>query len=72
MTTPSTQEITQLLAAAQFVFFMVEFYPYTTDPSSWYAGVTLIAASVIVALAVYGFRTSLAGRPLLRGRLLED
>jgi serine/threonine-protein kinase len=60
------------IAVAQFVFFMVQFYPWTTDPSDWYAGVTLFAASVIAALAVYGFRTSLAGRPLLRGRLLED
>ncbi|MET0625877.1 MAG: serine/threonine-protein kinase [Pyrinomonadaceae bacterium] len=60
------------IAVAQFVFFMVEFYPWTTDPSAWYAGVTLFAASVIVALAVYGFRVSLAGRPLLRERLLED
>jgi serine/threonine-protein kinase len=60
------------IAVAQFVFFMVQFYPWTTDPSAWYAGVTLFAASVVVALAVYGFRVSLAGRPLLRGRLLED
>ncbi|HEX8282718.1 MAG TPA: protein kinase [Pyrinomonadaceae bacterium] len=60
------------LTVAQFVFFMIEFYPYTADPSAWYAGITLFAASVVVALAVYGFRTSLAGRPLLRGRLLED
>jgi serine/threonine-protein kinase len=60
------------IAVAQFVFFMVEFYPWTTDPSAWYAGVTLFAASVITALAVYGFRVSLAGRSLLRGGLLED
>jgi serine/threonine-protein kinase len=60
------------IAVAQFVFFMVEFYPYTTDPSDWYAGVTLFAASVIMALAVYGFRVSLGGRSLFRGGLLED
>jgi hypothetical protein len=60
------------IAVAQFVFFMVEFYPWTTDPSAWYAGVTLFAASVIIALAVYGFRVSLAGKSLLRGGLLED
>ena len=60
------------LAVAQFVFFMVEFYPYTTDPSAWYAGVTLFAAGLVTALALYGFRLSLAGRPLLRGGLLED
>jgi serine/threonine-protein kinase len=60
------------IAVAQFIFFMVQFYPYTTDPSAWYAGVTLFAAGVIAALAVYGFRVSLAGRSLLRGGLLED
>lgn len=60
------------LAVAQFVFFMVEFYPYTTDPSDWYAGVTLFAAGVITALAVYGFRVSLAGGSLFRRGLLED
>jgi serine/threonine-protein kinase len=60
------------LAVAQFVFFMIEFYPYTTDPSSWYFGVTLFATGVIVALAVYGFRVSLGGHALIRGGLLED
>jgi serine/threonine-protein kinase len=60
------------LAVAQFVYFMVLFYPYTTDLSDWYAGVTLFAASVVVALAVYGFRASLGGTPLFRGGLLED
>ena len=60
------------ITVAQFVFFMVEFYPYTTDPSDWYAGVTLFAAGVITALAVYGFRVSLAGRSLFRRGLLED
>ena len=60
------------LATAQFVFFMIEFYPYTTDPSAWYAGSTLFATGVITALAVYGFRVSLGGRALFRGGLLED
>jgi hypothetical protein len=60
------------LVVAQFVFFMCEFYPYTTDPSAWYFGVTVFAASVIVALAAYGFRVSLGGRALFRGGLLED
>jgi serine/threonine-protein kinase len=60
------------IAVAQFVFFMVEFYPYTTDPSDWYAGVTLFAAGVITALVLYGFRVSLGGRSLFRGGLLED
>jgi serine/threonine-protein kinase len=60
------------ITAAQFVYFMIDFYPYTTDPRAAYAGVTLFAASVVVALAAYGFRVSLAGGSLFRGSLLED
>jgi serine/threonine-protein kinase len=60
------------VTVAQFVFFMVEFYPYTTDPSAWYAGVTVFAASAVAALAVYGFRVSLGGRPVFRAGLLEE
>ncbi|HVF43370.1 MAG TPA: serine/threonine-protein kinase [Pyrinomonadaceae bacterium] len=63
-----------LLAAvsAVFVLHLNIFYPVTSDFTAWYAGDFLPALVVTVALAVYGFRTSLAGRPLLRGRLLED
>jgi serine/threonine-protein kinase len=37
----------------------------TTLQGSWYAGYGYAALAVIIALAIYGFRTSLAGRPLL-------
>ena len=40
--------------------------PITPRPASWYAGATLFSLAVIVALAVYGFWTSRAGRPLFR------
>ncbi|MDQ5839253.1 MAG: protein kinase, partial [Acidobacteriota bacterium] len=60
------------LTVAQFVFFMCLFYPYTSDFTVWYAGATVFALSVTTALAVYGFRTSLAGRPLLRDGALGD
>ncbi|HYY96312.1 MAG TPA: hypothetical protein VE713_17540, partial [Pyrinomonadaceae bacterium] len=60
------------LTVAQFVFFMCLFYPYTSDFTVWYAGVTVFALSITTALAVYGFRTSLAGRPLLRDGMLGD
>ena len=63
-----------LLAAcsAVFVLHLNIFYPVTSRLTAWYAGDFLPALLVVVALAVYGFRTSLAGRPLLRGRLLDD
>ena len=55
-----------LLATTSFLFFQglcVE-YPLTADFSVWYAGGALFALGVAVALAIYGFRTSLAGRSL--------
>lgn len=60
------------MVSAIFLLHLNIFYPITSDFSAWYAGDFLPALLVTVALAVYGFRTSLAGRPLLRARLLED
>jgi serine/threonine-protein kinase len=40
-------------------------YPLTTDVSSWSATPTFWVAAVVVALAVYGFRTALGTRPPL-------
>jgi len=39
----------------------------TADPSAWYAGSFLVPPIVMTALAVYGFRTALAGQPILKG-----
>jgi serine/threonine-protein kinase len=47
-------------------------FPLTFDTTAWYAGNTLIALAFIAALAVYGFRTSLAGRPALGGALAAE
>jgi predicted Ser/Thr protein kinase len=60
------------MVSAIFLLHLNIFYPVTSDFTAWYAGDFVPALAVVVALAVYGFRTSLAGRPLLRGRLLED
>jgi serine/threonine-protein kinase len=46
--------------------------PITPDVSLWYAGLSLAALSFPVALAVYGFITSLGRRPLIPERLLGD
>jgi len=46
--------------------------PLTTDLSAWYATPTLLCALIIVGIAAFGFRTSLAGRPLLRDQLAES
>jgi len=40
--------------------------PWTTSVSVWYARTAWLAIAAILALAIYGFRTTLAGRPLWR------
>jgi hypothetical protein len=63
-----------LLAAisALFLVHLWVFYPITTELTAWYAMDFTIALAICVALAVYGFYTSLAGQPLFGGKLLED
>jgi Protein kinase domain len=60
------------MAAAQFGYFMSNFYLYTSDLSAWYAGSAVTALAVCAGLALYGFHTSLAGQPLLRGKFLDE
>ena len=48
------------------------FYPLTSELSAWYAGDFVLFLVVLAALAIYGFYTSLAGQPLLKGKLLQD
>jgi serine/threonine-protein kinase len=45
--------------------------PSIWPPEQWHTGLTLIAAAVVVLIAGYGFVTSLAGRPLIAGDLIE-
>jgi len=63
-----------LLAAVSALFFahLWVFYPMTTELTAWYATDFLIALTICVALAVFGFYTSLAGQPLFSGKLLQD
>ena len=63
-----------LLALISAIFFLhlVIFYPITSDLSAWYAADFVLALIICVALAVFGFYTSLAGEPLFRGALPDD
>jgi serine/threonine-protein kinase len=47
-------------------------FPLTTDSSAWYAGTSLFLLLILAALAVYGFRIALAGRPAFSGTRLDD
>jgi hypothetical protein len=63
-----------LMAAICTLFFahLWVFYPMTTEFTAWYATDFVIALVICVALAAYGFYTSLAGQSLFGGKLLED
>jgi eukaryotic-like serine/threonine-protein kinase len=45
--------------------------PLSLDPSVWYAETSLIAIGLVVGLAVYGFKVSLAGQPAFKDVLGE-
>jgi len=44
---------------------LLESCPPTLDFSSWYIGLALIPPAAVALIALYGFRTALAGRPLI-------
>ena len=56
----------------RFVFVLLTTYPITFQTSAWYSGIGYAALFVVAAIALYGFRTSLGGRPLLAGAGVED
>lgn len=60
-----------LLAAIACLFasYMLTSFPITADWDAWYWGSSLYALAVVAALGVYGFYTSVGGRPVLRDRL---
>ena len=57
---------------AYFVGFVLEYAPLTLDLSRWYAGRSLFVIAFFLALAFYGFRASLAGRPVISAKVLDD
>jgi hypothetical protein len=63
-----------LLALASAIFFshLTVFYPVTTELTAWYATDFTMAVIICVALAAYGFYTSLGGEKLFSGKLLEE
>jgi hypothetical protein len=52
------------LIASSFALELLIMFPITADFSVWYAGASLFALLSVAAMAAFGFRTSLAGRPL--------
>jgi serine/threonine-protein kinase len=62
-----------LALVTNFVAYnILQDYPLTTQGSAWYAGIGLAGILVIAAMALYGFYTSLGGRPVFGGAVLEE
>jgi len=65
-----------VLAAAAYLFTwycaIAGNAPWTTSVSVWYARTSLLAIAAILLVAIYGFRTTLAGRPLWRDDLQKE
>jgi serine/threonine-protein kinase len=62
-----------LTVVTNYVFYSIlETFPLTTHGSSWYAGISLSGILLMAAIAFYGFYTSLGGRPVFGGVVLEE
>jgi hypothetical protein len=44
----------------------------TLQTSAWYANVGYVSLAIVGAIAVYGFKAALAGRPILKDSALGD
>jgi len=55
--------------ASLYTAFMIEVLPLTTNWSAWYAPAAVFGIAILVALALYGFVTTLSGRRLWTGNL---
>jgi hypothetical protein len=60
------------LVTALYVMFALAEVPFTLNLSAWYTVHSLPVVVAVVTLAVYGFHTSLGGKPILGGGLLDD
>jgi hypothetical protein len=61
-----------LAACFVFQFCFLENFPLTTQGSAWYAGISLAGIVLMAAMAFYGFYTSLGGRPVFGGAVLDE
>ena len=61
-----------LALVATWVFAFLTTFPLTSQASAWYAGISLTGILLMAALALYGFYTSLGGRPVFGGAVLVE
>jgi serine/threonine-protein kinase len=55
-----------------FVFTLLLSNPITLQSSAWYSSAGYVALGIVAAIAVYGFKTALGGRPVLDGAAIAD
>jgi hypothetical protein len=55
-----------------FVWTLFSTSPMTLQRSAWYASAGYASLAIVGAMAVYGFRTTLGGRPVLHGVAVSD
>jgi hypothetical protein len=60
------------LAVALFFMFSLIEVPITLDLGAWYASRAVPLVAVLAALAFYGFRTALGGKPIFGSSLIDD
>jgi hypothetical protein len=61
-----------VLVANYVVHSALTNFPLTTQGSAWYAGISLTGILLMAAVTLYGFYTSLAGRPAFGGAVLDE
>ena len=59
------------IIVAVLTSILLDHVPMTFDPGVWYSDSSWIVLAVLTALAVYGFRVALAGRPVFEGLIRE-
>ena len=60
------------VVAAEVFNDLLGSFPFTTQVSSWYAGISLAGIVLLAAIALYAFYTSLGGRPAFGSAVLEE
>jgi len=60
------------LAISWFLFYLSFLMPITLTLSLWYAGRSAFVLLFLIALALYAFRSALAGRPIFGAIAVDD
>jgi hypothetical protein len=62
-----------LALVANFVlWYLLSNFPLTTQGSAWYTGISLLGFLVMAAIALFGFYTSLGGRPVFGSAVIDE